>query len=98
MPDELAEIKAELRRRGALPQANGTRAASGAPSAPTGGSDAYLVILAEAVNHLAKSVSEMRASTAKQTEDFLKAQANVQPRIRTIERDENGNIARIIEE
>ena len=85
--DDLEAIRAELKRRGTAPA-----------QAPSGGSDAYLVILAEAVNHLAKSVAEMRASTAKQTADILAAQANVQPRVRTIERDADGNIVRIVEE
>lgn len=81
--DDLAEIRAELKRRGALPQRSAS--ASVVEFQPT--DNAYLVILAEAVNRLAKSVAEMRAS-----------QPASGPRVRTIERDAEGNITRIVEE
>lgn len=78
--DELAEIRAELKRRGALP-----RRSAVTEYQPT--DNAYLIILAEAVNQLAKSVAEMRANMAAPG-----------PRVRTIERDADGFITRIVEE
>lgn len=89
-PDELAEVRAELQRRGALPKGPATEYQPA--------DNAYLVILAEAVNHLAKSVSEMRVATAKQAADLAAATAAAGPRVRRIERDADGNIVRIIEE
>jgi len=89
--DELAEIRAELKRRGALPKP--------VTSVDYQPGEAYQVIVADSMNVLARSIAELsRTVTEIQAAQVdLSARAGA-PRVRRIERDAEGNIAAIYEE
>ncbi len=89
--DELAEIRAELKRRGALPKP--------VTSVDYQPGEAYQIIVADSMNVLARSIAEL----SKTVTDIQAAQADLvsrssAPRVRRIERDAEGNIAAIYEE
>lgn len=89
--DDLAAIRAELKRRGALPKP--------VTSVDYQPGEAYQVIVADSMNVLARSIAELsRTVTSIQAAQADMAARSGGPRIKTLERDAEGNLLRIIEE